>query len=234
MAKSKSKQSQKQKPAFNITVGASDAGKLRRAANRPLAANSALTEVADLSETEPVIEDGLNKSLAHAGRLARRWDAKNKAQAKVMWINPLAPVKERKRFATKRACQREIDRDYKHSRMLARRDNQPYTPQKVIVSPKRTLADLMDPRLLAAHQSALQVAGEVQAIGRRAIAQSGVKLSAGNLIAMTESQALARVDELDDTELRNLCMKAGPMGKIRLARKGRAEAQRRGMKVLFV
>lgn len=215
-------------------VAGRDAGQIGRPMEHSVTGGGKSTTVADRSETDPIVEEGLNRSLDHAAVLAKRWDAKNKKQAKVKWYNPLAPVKKRPLFGSRAACQKDIDTNYKNSKIVAMKDNQPYTPQKLLVSPKRTLSDLMDPRHLAAHQSALQVAGEMQHIGKLARRESGMRLSAGTLIAMTEGQSIPRVKDLANDELKSLCMKAGVMGKRRLARAGRDEAAKRGLKVLIV
>ena len=187
-------------------------------------------DIRETSESEPLMQDHLQKNLEVANAIAKRWQDKQKKEGKKMWFNPLSAPHARKLHATKAEAQKEIDRDFKmqaEEKRLTKRPEAEYTPQQMLVPPKRTLADYLPPGYERYGQGTTAAANEVQKLGRLAVAASGRKLTAGTLVGMLESQAITRIRELDDSELKQAVHKSQFNGKRRLYKALVSEATRR-------
>lgn len=192
-------------------------------------------EVIEKSETEPLLHEHVETVTGHAEGLAMAWDERCKKDGVTKWYNPLVGRNARVLFDTPEACQADIDLNYSAQAEAAKLTKTPeshYTPQPFLVTPKRTLEDLMGPQAAAAARAAQSVTGLIQNLGKLAKSLSGREVTAGTLMGMLESQSCLKVGELSDAELQNLLRRATFGGKTRLAKAATAEAKKRKLVVV--
>ena len=126
-------------------------------------------DVNEQSETEPVVIEGTGRALTYARKLRHRWDDRQKKDGRIVWFCPFDPVKDRKLFETKAKCQAYMRKQYKASIELAKLEGKPqeaYTPQQTLLSPKRTLADMVLPEHAEFAAAAQKAAAKVQNLGQ--------------------------------------------------------------------
>ena len=193
-------------------------------------------EIKETSDSEPFLVKHVATVAGHADMLHKNWQDRVAKEGTKAWINPLAPREQRIKHPTKKACQDEITKKYQMQVKQAKLTNQPkskYTPQEIVVEPKRTLEDFMGPKAAAMTRAAEAVAGTVQNLGNLAHQLSGRQLTSGALMGMVESAAVGRVNELSDDELKACVNRATFGGKLKLAKAAKAACATRGVKVLI-
>ena len=193
-------------------------------------------EVNETSDTEPALEQHVATVVGHAEMLAKNYQERVAREGEHVWINPLAPKDKQIHHKSKKACQTEIDTKYKMQAQQAKLTKQPkekYTPQEIIIEPKRTLEDFMGPKAASMMRAAKEIAGSVQNLGSLAHQLSGRELTAGQLMAMQEVTAIARLGDLSDAQLKDCLHKATFGGKTKLAKAARRACATRGIPVLI-
>jgi len=180
------------------------------------------------TESEERIMEGVDKALAHAGEIAKRWDVRNAKEGKKLWYNPLQPRDQREYFDTEAQVNAVLRtspyRIQVKAAKLAKEPLAKYTPQFIVQSPKRTLADFMPPRQVAIAEAARSVM-PVQNLGKVNTNTNinGRAMTAGVLMGMQEGLAIKRVKELSDRELQALLHKATFNGKKQLVKAANKE-----------
>src|ERR1035437_2261581 len=109
-------------------------------------------EIKETSESEPALIKHVETVSSHADMLRKNWEDRVAREGTKAWINPLAPREQQIKHPTKSDCQKEINTKFKVQLAQAKLTKLPkdkYTPQQVIVEPKRTLADYMGPKAAA-------------------------------------------------------------------------------------
>jgi len=193
-------------------------------------------EVIESSESEPALEQHVATVSSHAAELEKHWRERVAREGKKVWINPLAPKDQQVHHPTKASAQKEIDTQYQMQVEQAKLTKMPkgkYTPQPILLEPKRTLEDFMGPKAAAMTRAAKEIAANVQNLGSLARQLSGRALTASQLSVMVEATAVARVGELSDEELKNCVHRANFGGKLKLAKAAKAECKRRNVSVLI-
>lgn len=187
------------------------------------------------SESEPIVEDGLARTMEFAGKIRANWEVREARDGKTQWFCPMEPDAKRQYFDTKKECQEYMGKNFTARVEQAKLEKKPkstYTPQKIRVSPKREMSDYVPPEY--AHLAVVSRAtrDRIQSLGKMARNLSGNAMTAGVLVGMTESQAIARVKGLDDHELKRTAVLAYNRSRRRLFKTAKAECDRRGIKVV--
>jgi len=186
------------------------------------------------SESEPVVVEGLSRSMEFAGKVKERWTAREKKDGTIQWFCPMETGK-RTHFGTKAECQTYMKTTFKARIAQAKLEKLPkskWTPQKELVSPKREMSDYVPPEY--AHLAVVSKAtrDRVQNLGRMARKIAGKGMTAGILVGMVESEAINRIKDLDNAELQRTTRQASYRSKNRLFRACQAECKKRGLVVV--
>jgi len=189
--------------------------------------------VAQKSESEPVVVEGLSRSMAFAGKVKERWTERQKKDGTIQWFCPMETGK-RTHFLTKAECQTFMNATFKARLEQAKLEKLPkskWTPQKERVSPKRQMSDYVPPEY--AHLAVVSTAtrDRVQNLGRMARKIAGKGMTAGVLVGMMESEAINRIKDLDNAELQRTTCQSSYRSKNRLYRACQAECKQRGLVV---
>ena len=189
-------------------------------------------EIREYSDSEPVLEQGVTKSLAHAEKLAAHWNARCKREGQTQWFCPLDASKDRPLFPTKAKCQTYIAKHFKMRVTQAKLEKRPkaeYTAQSVFISPERTISDLVLPEHRHLYDTSRNGVANVQNLGKLAKAASSEGYTAGVLVSMVENAAVPKVKGLDDAELKRCTHQSYFKSKRKLFKTCKAEMARRGI-----
>lgn len=191
-------------------------------------------DVREFSESEPLVEEGTLKAIDAAKRIASKWDERCKKEGKIKWYFPLDTSRDRRLFDTKQACQKHIAANFKmmvQQAKLEKRPKEDYQPKSMLISPKRTLADMVLPEHRHLYNTDQSAARNIQNLGKLAQANASAGFTAGVLVGMMENQAIAKVKSLDDKELERCTHQSYYRSKRRLFKACKAEMDRRGIPV---
>jgi len=192
-------------------------------------------EINEQSDSEPVMLAGMDKVLDNSRRLRQAWQEREKKDGVVRWFSPFDEGATRPTFETEELCRKHMDETAAARIAKAKLEKQPeanYTPQRIFVSPKRTLNDFVLPEHRARMANAMKAAQDVQHLGRLARAEAQQEITAGVVINMIESQAIAMLPRMSDKELKEATRKATFHGKRRLTKAALAECAKRGLVVI--
>ena len=183
------------------------------------------------TETEDALVEGIDKITDHTASIAERWAKRNATEGVKKFYNPLEPRDQRKLRDTEKEVKDELKKaPYKiqvEAAKLAKQDPKTYTPQFIIESPKRTLADFVGARHAHLAAASVEAARGVQNLGKLSREGTGREMTAGALMGMPESQASKRLNELSVEELKQVHHKATFGGKRVLTKAALKEINRR-------
>ncbi len=140
------------------------------------------SEVKGVTETHTGTEDalivGVDKITDHTTMLAARWAKRCATEGKKKWYNPLTPREQRKLVDTEQEVKDDLKNNYKmqvKAAKLAKQDPKTYTPQFIIESPKRTLADFVGDRHAQVAAATVEAAQGIQQLGKLAKGETGLE-----------------------------------------------------------
>lgn len=191
-------------------------------------------DVIESSDSEPVVEAGVLNAIDYGNRLGENWAEREKRDGVEKWYCPFEPAgASRQLFDSKKECQAYINTSFKMRVAQAKLEKKPkeaYTPQRTVLSPKRTLADFVLPEHADKYMAAQRAAMEVQGLGQVARDLASKDLTAGVLVRMMESQAVLKVRGLGDDELVRTLRAASNHSKRKLLRACQQEVANRKLK----
>jgi hypothetical protein len=167
--------------------------------------------------------------MVHAEVLAERWQERLQKDGKKVWVNPFEPRNKQTHYPSKKACQKAMSTQFKMQIEQARLTKQPehtYTPQLQVISPKRTLEDVVPPGQAKIMKAAIEVAktNVPQRIGKGMPRTTSTdELTANRVLKMVESEALDRMDELSVREMTRLVDLAEAFGKRTIMKAAKAK-----------
>lgn len=186
-------------------------------------------EVRQWSETEAAGEKGLQKTLVYAEVLEDRWNERVAREGTVVWVNPFEPRNKQTTYATPEECQAAMDAGYKMQIEAAKLTKEPehaWTPQKKILSPKRTIEDVVPPAQAKMMKAAMEAAKDNTPStpakgGPRTTSVD--ELTANRVLKMPDHEAVERIGELSARELQRLVHLAEAYGKRKIMKEAKAK-----------
>ena len=169
----------------------------------------------------PTLIEGSKKTMANAQELAARWNAKQKKFGKTEFRCPFCKVTD-PLYKTAKKCEAHMAKAHKAKLQLAKQLKTPkadLTPRPVLISPPRTVEDLMTPQQA-------KIARTIQDM--RAAANNGhgshqviSRMTAAAIMGMPEMLGCNRIKELNDREVVELARMASARGRRLVARKAK-------------
>lgn len=196
------------------------------------------SEVRSWSEGETLIIDGTEATLDAAKGRRLAWAEKVKKEGKVNWICPLCErhAALKSPFKTRKGCEGHIARSHGAEidlLQIEKADPSRWSPERHVQSPKRTAADMMDPRQAALYERSKQVSEKSAARLREAQKDSSKTLKADTLINTTTGDARSKISRLDDNELKKLSLMAYSRGRRDLLKACRKACAQRNIQLMF-
>lgn len=177
-------------------------------------------EVAEQSASEPNVILTSRKAQENADLVGELWLKRIQKEGLPYFECPIC-TGQKEHFKTLKRAESHIKKEHPMRVKELKMRKQPkefYTPQKKVESPKRTLADAIHPKYRAMVEAQLQQQKMLKPISDQARSLSVNGSTVMKLVAMTESQALQRVNSLNDSDLMAVAQLARNRGKRLLAR----------------
>jgi hypothetical protein len=189
-------------------------------------------DVVGQSTTEGLVNRGAVKANELAIDIETRWREKEKQHSKTFYRCPMCKPGDQIDFDTPGKVRKHISAEHPQqlkAYKLQKADPARYEPVQHVVSPKRTLEDLVPSSQVERMKSLQKSHAAMQAVSKSAQRMSNQAMKASALIAKPEGMAVSEAQKLSDPELLTLFRLAYSRGKRDLIRKVRSICRERGL-----